>query len=132
MQNRKKILLFIHIRERKRHSIFLFKLCSSAESVMGGKYLTLSATGVVLGLTGSICVCVAFFTNHWLTVLKLVVEESNETDGTDNYRESKESPNPGEYGLWFKGQSLDVSTNLKKSFLNCDAIPFSGQKCSNF
>ena len=54
-----------------------------------------------------------------------MVEEEIDAPET-NYRESKESPNPGEYGLWFLGQNLDTSKNLKKSFLNCDAIPFSG------
>ena len=54
-----------------------------------------------------------------------MVEEEVDAPET-NYRESKESPNPGEYGLWFLGQNLDTSKNLKKSFLNCDAIPFSG------
>ena len=48
-----------------------------------------------------------------------------ENDET-NLIESKESPNPGVYGLWYIGQGNGQSSNLQKSFLNCDAIPFSG------
>jgi len=82
------------------------------------------------GLTGSICVCVAFFTHNWLDVIKQIDELNDEVDET-NYKESKESPNPGMYGLWFIGQGTDASSNLKKSFLNCDAIPFSGKRAKN-
>jgi hypothetical protein len=86
---------------------------------MGGKYLSLSATGVVLGLTGSICICLAFFTSSWLNVIEEVdVENSPQLD--TNKQEAAESPKPGLYGLWDHGPS-----DFKKSFLNCEAIPFS-------
>lgn len=89
---------------------------------MAGKYLTLSATGVVLGLTGSICICVAFFTSNWLTVLETVDVESEEQDNT-NIQETAESPMAGNYGLWDHGTS-DSGSSFRRSFLTCTAIPF--------
>ena len=72
---------------------------------MAGKYLTLSATGVVLGLTGSICIWVAFLNSNWLNVLETVDVEAEEKDNT-NLQETAESPGAGSYG---QGSNLILS-----------------------
>ena len=92
---------------------------------MAGKYLTLSATGVVLGLIGSICICVAFFTSNWLTVLETIDVDTEEQDNT-NIQETAESPMPGNYGLWGDkaGSSESGSFSSSRLLLTCTVMPF--------
>ena len=93
-----------------------------------GKSLTLGATGVILGLAGSICAYIAFLARSWLTVVGgEVVEEEGQELAATNLLESEDRPDPGTYGLWWVATD-EVALTLSKRFYNCNAIPFSGKK----
>ena len=93
-----------------------------------GKSLTLGATGVILGLAGSICAYIAFLARSWLTVVGgEVVEEGEQELAATNLLESEDRPDPGTYGLWWVATD-EVALTLSKRFYNCNAIPFSGKQ----
>ena len=73
----------------------------------------------LIGLTGSICICLSFFTKSWLNVIVDQSGMENDPLADINQQEAAESPDAGFYGLWDYGPS-----DFKKSFLNCEAIPF--------
>ncbi|CBY20392.1 unnamed protein product [Oikopleura dioica] len=89
-----------------------------------GKSLTLGATGVILGLAGSICAYIAFLARNWLTVVGGEIIEEGEQGIATNLLESEERPDAGTYGLWWVSTD-EVALTLSKRFYNCNAIPFS-------
>ena len=91
-----------------------------------GKSLTLGATGVILGLAGSICAYIAFLARNWLTVVGGEIIEEGEQGIATNLLESEERPDAGTYGLWWVATD-EVALTLSKRFYNCNAIPFSGK-----
>lgn len=94
-----------------------------------GKSVTLGATGVILGLAGSICAFIAFLSQSWLNIPTQITEVEGAEQGVSvtNLLESEERPDAGNYGLWFVNSSPDVPLSLSKRFYNCNAIPFSGK-----
>ena len=88
---------------------------SLAQPVIFDEFLN----SLFLGLTGSICICLSFFTKSWLNVIVDQSGMENDPLADINQQEAAESPDAGFYGLWDYGPS-----DFKKSFLNCEAIPF--------